>query len=64
MHRTRSAPSVRRVTVSLGRCFRGTDVNPEAVRLTADRLATFGDGRVPAGLPEPEPGLLALTDTL
>jgi site-specific DNA-methyltransferase (adenine-specific) len=45
-----------------GRRFRGTDVNPEAVRLTADRLARFGDGRAPDGLPEPEPGLLELSE--
>jgi site-specific DNA-methyltransferase (adenine-specific) len=50
--------------LTLGRRFRGTDVNPEAVRLTADRLRRFGDGRAPAGLPEPEPSLLALSDTL
>jgi site-specific DNA-methyltransferase (adenine-specific) len=56
--------SVGTAALRLGRRFRGTDVNPEAVRLTADRLATFGDGQVPAGLPEPEPGLLELTDTL
>jgi site-specific DNA-methyltransferase (adenine-specific) len=48
----------------LGRRFAGTDVNPAAVRLTADRLARFGNGCAPEGLPEPEPGLLALSDTL
>ncbi len=31
----------------LGRRFIGTDLNPEAVRLTADRLREFGDGREP-----------------
>jgi site-specific DNA-methyltransferase (adenine-specific) len=56
--------SVGVAALRLGRRFRGTDVNPEAVRLTADRLARFGAGRAPDGLPEPEPGLLALTDTL
>ena len=56
--------SVGIAALRLGRRFTGTDVNPEAVRLTADRLAIFGDGRAPAGLPEPEPGLLELTDTL
>src|SRR3954468_1576010 len=47
-----------------GRRFSGTDLNPEAVRLTADRLREFGEGRAPQGLPEPEPGLLAFSDTL
>ncbi len=56
--------SVGVAALRLGRRFRGTDVNPEAVRLTADRLTRFGDGRAPAGLPEPEPGLLELTDSL
>jgi len=45
----------------LGRRFIGTDLNPEAVRLTAQRLREFGDGRVPDGLSPPEPpDLLAL----
>jgi site-specific DNA-methyltransferase (adenine-specific) len=56
--------SVGVAALRLGRRFRGTDLNPEAVRLTADRLARFGDGHAPAGLPEPEPGLLELTDSL
>jgi site-specific DNA-methyltransferase (adenine-specific) len=56
--------SVGIAAVRLGRRFRGTDVNPEAVRLTADRLARFGEGRAPDGLPEPEPSLLELTDSL
>jgi site-specific DNA-methyltransferase (adenine-specific) len=46
-----------------GRRFTGTDVNPEAVRLTADRLARFGEGRVPENLPAPANGLLALSDS-
>jgi|SRR5215204_6390194 len=46
-----------------GRRFAGTDVNPEAVRLTADRLAPFGEGRAPAGLPAPPNGLLAFSDS-
>ena len=45
-----------------GRRFRGTDLNPEAVRLSAERLRRFGDGEVPADLPEIDRGLLALTD--
>src|SRR6478672_5846705 len=47
-----------------GRRFTGTDLNPQAVRLTADRLREFGDGRAPQGLPEPEPGLLEFSDSL
>jgi site-specific DNA-methyltransferase (adenine-specific) len=56
--------SVGVAALRLNRRFAGTDLNPEAVRLTADRLAKFGDGRAPEGLPEPEPGLLELTDSL
>src|ERR1041385_3458446 len=48
----------------LGRRFCGTDVNPEAVRLTSDRLREHGDGHTPPGLPPPEPGLLEFSDTL
>jgi len=33
-----------------GRRFLGTDLNPEAVRWTAGRLRTFGEGREPEGL--------------
>jgi methylase of polypeptide subunit release factors len=46
-----------------GRRFRGTDVNPEAVRLTVDRLRQFGEGQAPPDLPEVEPSLLALYDS-
>jgi site-specific DNA-methyltransferase (adenine-specific) len=46
-----------------GRRFTGTDLNPQAVRLTADRLRQFGDGRAPHDLPEPESGVLELTDS-
>ena len=35
----------------LGRRFLGNDVNPEAVRLAAERLRAFGEGRHPEGLP-------------
>jgi site-specific DNA-methyltransferase (adenine-specific) len=56
--------SVGVAALRLGRRFRGTDLNPEAVRLTSDRLRQFGEGRAPAGLPEPAPTLLELTDTL
>ena len=46
-----------------GRTFAGTDLNPEAVRLTADRLAQFGHGRVPADLPAAPANLLELSDS-
>jgi site-specific DNA-methyltransferase (adenine-specific) len=46
-----------------GRRFAGTDLNPEAVRLTADRLRQFGEGLAPEGLPVPEDGVLELSDT-
>jgi site-specific DNA-methyltransferase (adenine-specific) len=45
-----------------GRRFLGTDLNPEAVRLSAERLRKFGDGQAPADLPEIDRGLLALSD--
>jgi DNA modification methylase len=32
----------------LGRRFLGNDLNPEAVRIAAQRLQEFGAGRVPA----------------
>lgn len=56
--------SVGVAALRLGRRFAGTDLNPEAVRLTADRLREFGEGRAPQGLPEPEAGLLEFSDTL
>src|SRR3954471_13747278 len=56
--------SVGVAALRLGRRFRGSDINPEAVRLTSDRLRQFGDGRAPDGLPEPQPGLLELADSL
>ena len=46
-----------------GRRFRGTDLNPEAVRLSAERMRQFGEGRAPADLPEIDRGLLALSDS-
>lgn len=45
-----------------GRRFRGTDLNPEAVRLSAERMRQFGEGRAPEDLPEIDRGLLALSD--
>jgi site-specific DNA-methyltransferase (adenine-specific) len=56
--------SVGVAALRLGRGFKGTDVNPEAVRLTADRLREFGEGRAPQNLPQPEPGLLEFSDSL
>ncbi len=54
--------SVGVAAVRAGRRFAGTDVNPEAVRLTADRLRQFGEGLAPDGLPMPENGRLELSD--
>ena len=56
--------SVGVAALRLGRRFSGSDINPEAVRLTADRLRQLGEGRAPEGLPEPQPGLLELSDSL
>jgi site-specific DNA-methyltransferase (adenine-specific) len=55
--------SVGVAAVRLGRRFTGTDLNPQAVRLAAERLREFGPGREPEGLPPAsQPGLLELTD--
>jgi site-specific DNA-methyltransferase (adenine-specific) len=35
----------------LGRRFLGNDLNPDAVRIAAQRLRPFGDGREPADMP-------------
>ena len=51
--------SVGVAAVKLGRRFLGTDLNPEAVRLSAERLGDFGTGKRPAGVPPPsQPDLL------
>jgi site-specific DNA-methyltransferase (adenine-specific) len=43
----------------LGRRFRGTDINPEAVRVSAERLRVFGGVAQPSGLPDArQPDLL------
>jgi site-specific DNA-methyltransferase (adenine-specific) len=55
--------SVGVAALKTARRFSGSDLNPEAVRLTADRLRRFGEGRVPADLPEGEGGVLQLTDS-
>jgi site-specific DNA-methyltransferase (adenine-specific) len=47
--------------IRLGRRFIGTDLNPEAVRLSAQRLRQFGDGSQPAGISSADaPNLLEL----
>jgi site-specific DNA-methyltransferase (adenine-specific) len=47
--------SVGIAAMRLGRRFAGNDLNPEAVRIAAQRLREFGEGRVPDGLPEEVP---------
>jgi site-specific DNA-methyltransferase (adenine-specific) len=55
--------SVGVAALTLGRRFIGTDINPEALRVAAERLRAFGVGREPAGLPElPQPALPTLLD--
>jgi site-specific DNA-methyltransferase (adenine-specific) len=50
--------------VKLGRRFIGTDLNPEAVRLSAERLGEYGEGRKPADLPlATQPDLLDVIDS-
>src|SRR3954447_3221095 len=44
--------SVGVAALKTGRRFRGCDLNPEAVRLTADRLRQFGAGHIPQDLPD------------
>jgi site-specific DNA-methyltransferase (adenine-specific) len=46
-----------------GRRFCGTDLNAEAVQLTAHRLREFGDGHVPRDLTEVQPELLEFSDS-
>ena len=55
--------SVGIAALKAGRRFSGSDLNPEAVRLTAERLRQFGAGRVPLDLPEGAGGVLELTDS-
>jgi site-specific DNA-methyltransferase (adenine-specific) len=51
--------SVGVAAATLGRRFLGTDINPEAVRVSVERLRNFGPVREPAGLPQvSQPGLL------
>jgi site-specific DNA-methyltransferase (adenine-specific) len=46
-----------------GRRFRGCDLNPEAVRLTAERLRQFGAGSVPPASSDGPGGLLEWSDS-
>ena len=55
--------SVGVAALGAGRTFRGTDLNPAAVRLTADRLGRFGDGHAPPDLPPADQSLLELSDS-
>ena len=56
--------SVGVAALRMGRRFAGTDLNPQAVRLAADRLREFGAGLEPPDLPPaPQPGLLDVTDS-
>ena len=56
--------SVGVAAAKLGRRFAGTDVNPEAVRLTAQRLGEFGPVAGPSELLATVPtNLLALADS-
>ena len=55
--------SVGIAALKTGRRFSGCDLNPEAVRLTADRLRQFGSGHIPRDLPEITPDLLEFSDT-
>ena len=56
--------SVGIAALKTGRRFSGCDVNPEAVRLTADRLRPLGMGHVPRDLPEVTADLLEFSDTV
>jgi site-specific DNA-methyltransferase (adenine-specific) len=56
--------SVGVAALRMGRRFAGTDLNPQAVRLAADRLREFGAGLEPPDLPPAlQPGLLDVTDS-
>jgi site-specific DNA-methyltransferase (adenine-specific) len=55
--------SVGVAALRLGRRFAGTDLNPYAVRVAAERLREFGSGHEPEGLPlSAQPGLPGLTE--
>jgi len=55
--------SVGVAALKTGRRFCGTDVNPEAVQLTASRLREFGDGHTPRDLPDLQSPLLEFSDS-
>jgi site-specific DNA-methyltransferase (adenine-specific) len=48
--------SVGIAALRLGRRFLGNDLNPEAVRIAAQRLREFGEGRVPPEINAERPG--------
>ena len=48
--------SVGIAALRLGRRFLGNDLNPEAVRIAAQRLREFGEGRVPPEVSAERPG--------
>ena len=56
--------SVGIAALRLGRRFHGNDVNPEAVRIAAQRLREFGDGRVPPEVTAEAPGQPDLLDSI
>jgi site-specific DNA-methyltransferase (adenine-specific) len=56
--------SVGIATLRLGRRFLGNDVNPEAVRIAAQRLREFGDGRVSPDVSIESPEQPDLLDSL
>ena len=57
------AGSVGVAALKAGRRFCGSDVNPEAVRITAERLRRFGSGRAPDGVLAGDGGLLELAES-
>ena len=56
--------SVGIAALRLGRRFLGNDLNPEAVRIAAQRLREFGDGRVPPEVTLESPEQPDLLDSL
>ena len=56
--------SVGIAALRLGRRFLGNDLNPEAVRIAAQRLREFGDGRVPPEVASEAPEQPDLLDSL
>jgi site-specific DNA-methyltransferase (adenine-specific) len=56
--------SVGIAALRLGRRFLGNDLNPEAVRIAAQRLREFGDGRVPPEVTAEAPEQPDLLDSI